>query len=113
MGVVQYQKLFTRSGFIEKFMREYWSSLDRILTSIKQKIQANHDMRKRFDMSGKSMPEIEREFGQYVILMLSQSFYILRNTLALRLDNLFKFEDNRKNNDMDELRASYEKKLSD
>ena len=52
------------------------------------------------------------EAGQYVILVLSEQFYVLQKVLALRLDSLFKFEDYKRKQEVDRNKELYEDKLS-
>lgn len=45
-------------------------------------------------------------------MLLSQSFYVLRSALALRLDSLFKFEDHKHKSEIGALKKHYVDKLS-
>ena len=38
MDLIDYQRLFTRSGFIEMFMRQYWATQDQIMSNVKGKL---------------------------------------------------------------------------
>ena len=35
----EYQKLFSRSGFTEIFLKDYWTTHDQVLTNLKSKIK--------------------------------------------------------------------------
>lgn len=39
MDMIDYQRLYTRSGFTEVFLREYWQTHDQLLSKVKKKIQ--------------------------------------------------------------------------
>lgn len=101
MDLMDYQRLFTRSGFMELFLKDYWITHDSILANIKTKFQKCQKSLNNSDgFKGQSTNNFSNfsnfeETSQYIILVLRESFYVLQKVLALRLDSLFKFEDHK------------------